>query len=172
MSEPLQIPEPTYDDPKEIYAFFGLTYYKAAVLEHGVMNLAVAMLAKNVPGVTVGDVDRLYESFDKKTFGQIINAAKTKFSFPRALEGDLALALEQRNYLAHRFFIVHDIDLLVPSGRRNMIDELIAILKHLKSVDARMDELWMTAWESFGITKEWIEKEMGKYVAHRQAHDA
>jgi hypothetical protein len=141
MNEPLQIPEPDYDDPKEIYAFFGLTYYKAAVLEHGVMNLAVAMLAKNVPGVTVGDVDRLYETFDKKTFGQIINAAKTRFSFPGALESDLTLALAQRNYLAHLFFIVHDIDLLVPSGRRKTIDELIAILKHLRSVDARMDEL-------------------------------
>lgn len=30
-----EIPNPDYDDPKEIYAFFGLTYCKAAVLEHG-----------------------------------------------------------------------------------------------------------------------------------------
>ncbi len=136
------------------------------------MNLAVALLAKNVPGVTVGDVDRLYESFDKRTFGQIINAAKAIFTFPSALESDIAIALEQRNYLAHRFFVVHDIDLLVPSGRRKMIDELIEILKHLKSVDTRMDEFWMSAWESFGIAKEGIEDQMQKYVAHRQAHDA
>ena len=83
MSEPPQIPVPNYDDPKEIYAFFGLTYYKAALLEHGVLNLAVALLAKDVPGITVGHVDRLYESFDRKTFGQVINAAKTKFVFPK-----------------------------------------------------------------------------------------
>lgn len=172
MSKVPPIPEPNYDDPKEIYAFFGLTYYKAAVLEHGVLNLAVAMLAKNTPGITVGDVDKLYESFDKKTFGQVIHAAKTKVAIPSDFEADLALALEQRNYLAHRFFIVHDIDLVVPSGRRKMIDELIEILKHLRSVDKRMDALWMTAWESFGITKEWIEQQMQEYVAHRQANDA
>jgi hypothetical protein len=172
MSEPPQIPAPDYDDPKEIYAFFGLTYYTAAVLEHGILNLAVALLAKNAPGVTVGDVDRLYESLDKQTLGQVINAAKAKFVFPKDLEADLADALTQRNYLAHRFFVVHDIDLLVPSGRRKMIDELIEILKHLKSVDARMDELWMRAWESFGITKEWIEQKMQEYVAQRREYDA
>lgn len=166
------IPEPSYDDPKEIYAFFGLTYYKAAVLEHGVLNLAVALLAKKTPGITVGDVDNLYASFDKRTFGHVISVAKTKFDFPSDLETDLALALEQRNYLAHRFFVVHDIDLMVPSGRRKMIDELIDILRHLRSVDARMDALWMTAWESFGITKEWIEKAMQEYVADRRENDA
>jgi len=105
-----------------------------------------------------------------KTLGQVIKAAKEKFAIPSDLDADLAQALEQRNYLAHRFFVVHDVDLMVPTGRRKMIDELIEILKHLKSVDARMDTLWMTAWESFGITKEWIEQQMQEYVAHRQTN--
>ena len=130
------------------------------------------MLAKNISGIIVDDVDKLYESFDEKTFGQVINAAKAKFSVSSDLEADLAIALKQRNYLAHRFFVVHDIDLMVPSGRREMIDELIEILEHLRLVDTRMDALWMTAWESFGITKEWIEQQMQEYVAHRQANDA
>lgn len=167
-----EIPQPDNDDPKEVYAFFGLTYYQAAVLEHGVLNLAVAMLAKNAPGITVGDVDKLYDSFDKKTFGPIIKAAtKSKCKIPDDLEADLSVALDQRNYLAHRFFIVHDIDFMIPAGRRKMIDELIEILKHLQSVDKRMDKLWMTAWESFGITKENIEQMMQEYVAHRRGND-
>ena len=172
MTQEPQIPEPDYDDPKEIYAFFGLTFYKANVLEHGVMNLAVALLAKDVPGVTVGHVDRLYESFDKKTFGQIMNAAKAGFDFSDSFAKELKVALDHRNYLAHRFFIVHDIDILTESGRRKMIDELIEILKHLKKVDREMDEMWMSAWEHLGITKEWIEEQMQKYVAHRRASDA
>lgn len=169
MNQQAQIPDPDYDDPKELYAFFGLTFYKANVLEHGVMNLAVALLAKDVPGVTVGDVDRLYESFDKKTFGQIIDVAKKRFAFSESFAADLQLALDQRNYLAHRFFIVHDVDLLTDSGRRKMIDELIGILKQLKNVDREMDEYWMSAWKQLGITKEWIEEQMQQYVAHRRA---
>lgn len=172
MSDAPAIPAPDYEDPKEIYAFFGLTYYKAAVLEHGVLNLAVAMLAKNVPGITIADVDALYESFDKHTFGQVIKAAKARFSLPNDLEADLTAAVEKRNYLAHRFWMVHDVDLLVPARRREMIDELIGILKLFKSVDSRMDELWMSAWVPFGITKEWIEHQMDEYVSHRRTHDA
>ncbi len=49
----VNIPEPNYDDPKELYAFFGLAYYNAALLEHDVLNLAVAMLAKQDEQVTV-----------------------------------------------------------------------------------------------------------------------
>ena len=162
-----EIPKPDYDDPKEVFAFFGLAYYQAAVLEHGVLNLAVAMLAKRVPGVTAGDVERLYESFEKSTFGEIIKAAKTRFEVPTDLEADLALALEKRNYLAHRFFFVHDIDFMTPSGKRKMIDELIEILEHFQSVDIRMDEIWLRAWESFGVTKEWIEQKTREFVSER-----
>ena len=54
------------------------------------------MLAKNISGITVDDVDKLYESFDEKTFGQVINAAKAKFSVSSDLEADLAIALKQR----------------------------------------------------------------------------
>lgn len=162
-----EIPKPDYDDPKEVFAFFGLAYYQAAVLEHGVLNLAVAMRAKGVPGITGGDVERLYESFDKSTFGKVIKAAKEKADIPSDLEADLALALEKRNYLAHRFFVVHDLDFMTPSGRRTMIDELIEILEHLQSVDRRMDDIWMNAWESFGITKEWIEQKTRDFVFER-----
>ena len=166
-----EIPKPDYNDPKEVFAFFGLAYYQAAVLEHGVLNLAVAMLAKRVPGITAGDVERLYESFAKSTFGQVINAAKAKFDIPSGLEADLALVLERRNYLAHRFFVVHDIDFMKPSGRRKMIDELIQILEHFQSVDMRMDEIWIRAWESFGITKEWIEQKTREFISERYACD-
>ena len=172
MNQESKIPEPDYEDPKEIYAFFGLTFYKANVLEHGVLNLTVALQAKNVPGVTVGDVNNLYESFDNQTFGRVISVAKKHFNFSDSFSDDLNIALNQRNYLAHRFFIDHDIDMLTDSGRRDMIDELIEILKHLRKVDSEMDEKWLSAWEYLGITKEWIEKEMQKYVEHRRENDA
>lgn len=172
MDQEPNIPIPNYEDPKEIYAFFGLTFYKANVLEHGVLNLAVALQGKKVQGITVGDVNDLYESFDKKTFGHVISIAKKHFNFSDAFADELNIALNQRNYLAHRFFIDHDIDMLTDSGRRNMIDELVDILKHLIKVDLEMDEIWMSAWEYLGITKEWIEQEMEKYVEYKRENNA
>ncbi|GMV68545.1 MAG: hypothetical protein AMXMBFR76_09840 [Pseudomonadota bacterium] len=53
MTAKLTPPAPNYDDLKELYAFFGLAFNKANVLEHGVMNLAVALLAQGNLGITV-----------------------------------------------------------------------------------------------------------------------
>lgn len=166
MSNP--IPEPDYEDEKELWAFFGLAYYKTQVLEQGVVNLAVAMQARGVEGVTVGDVDSLYDAFDRKTFGRIIKAARTLFEFPEEVEKDLEKALEYRNYLAHRFFLSHDADLLTPEGRRKIIGELIDILKFLNPLDEIIDEIWTRAWEPLGMTKEWIAEQFKAIDEHRK----
>ena len=160
-----EIPTPDSEDPKEVFALFGLAFYQAAVLERGVLNLAVAMLAKDKPEITTGDVENLYATFGKSTFGKVIKAARANFEIPSGLEADLAVALEMRNYLAHRFFVVHEIDFMKPSGRRKMIDELIEILEHLMSVDKRTDKIWERDRESFGITEEWVEQKKREIVA-------
>lgn len=166
------IPEPDYDDPKELYAFFGLAFYNAALLEQGILNLAVAMEARGNDGVTVGDVDKLYESHDRDTFGRIIHKAKELFNFSTEIETDLIKALEYRNYLAHKFFVEHDTDLLTHEGRVKMIDELIKIMEHVKPLDEKMDGIWMNAWEPYGITPEWIENQLNAYAEHRRSKNA
>lgn len=155
---PREIPEPDYDDPKELYAFFGLTFYKAQVLEQGVVNLAVALNAQGKGNVTTGDVLDLYEDYGRKTFGKVLRAAQQLITFPPSLEADLEKALEYRNYLAHTFFVGHSHDALHEEGRRGMIDELRTILEFLTRVDAEFDPVWMSAWHALGITKDWLER--------------
>jgi hypothetical protein len=46
------IPEPNYDDPNELYTFFGVTFYYAQCLEQGIVNLAVALRASGIGGLT------------------------------------------------------------------------------------------------------------------------
>lgn len=157
-------PQPDYDDPKELYAFFGLAFYKANILEQGVVNLAVALMAQGNLGVTVGDVNRLYDSFDTKTFGPVLRIAKERYSFTSEFSKKLDQALSYRNYLAHGFFKQHDINHMSEDGRKIMIDELIEIWMHLAEADRIIDEYWMSAWEANGITKEWIAKQMNTYV--------
>lgn len=168
MSSPLAPPQPEYDDPKELYAFFGLAFYKANVLEHGVMNLAVALMAEGNLGITVDDVNHLYESFETKTFGQVVRVAKDRYQFSDEFSLDLDKALAYRNHLARGFFREHDIDHMGESGRRTMIDKHA----HIAKVDKVMDEYWMAAWAKYGISKEWIEKEIKNYVAAVRPNDA
>lgn len=172
MQEDIAPPVPDYDDPKDLYAFFGLAFYKANVLEHGVLNLAVALLAQGNLGVTVGDVSNLYESFDSKTFGYILRVAKQRYSFSDEFTAALDKALAYRNHLAHGFFKEHDLDHMSRSGRKKMIDELIEIWTHLAKVDKVMDQYWMSAWEEHGVTQDWIDKQIQADVKAARSNDA
>ncbi|MBN1844834.1 MAG: hypothetical protein JW810_04060 [Sedimentisphaerales bacterium] len=163
-----EIPKPEYDDPKELYAFFGLAFYNAQVLEQGVVNLAVALNAKGKGNVTVGDVLGLYEDYDGKTFGKVLGAAQQFTTFSPSLEVDLKKVLGYRNYLAHSFFIEHSEDALHGDGRRAMIDELRTILEFLVRVDSEFDPVWMSAWHVLGVTQEWFER---KFAEIRQVRD-
>lgn len=164
MTDDAEILVPDYDDPKELWAYFGLAFYRANVLERGVLNLAVALLSKKVDGLTGDKVRSLYEEHDSKTFGQVIGIAKRLFEFDEHTEQDLRRALDDRNYLAHDFFASHDIDLLTESGRRKMLDELVQIAVRLKTIDRRMDPIWMSAWRHLGVTPEWVDQQMQLYV--------
>lgn len=163
-----EIPQPDYDDPKELYAFFGLTFYNAQVLEQGVVNLAVALNAKGKGNVTVDDVLGLYEDYGGKTFGKVLRAAEQFTTFPPSLEADLKKALHYRNYLAHSFFVQHSEDAIHEKGRRAMIDELSEILRFLVRVDTEFDPVWMSAWHALGVNEEWFQR---KFMEIQQVHE-
>lgn len=166
------VPDPEYDDEKELWAFFGLAFYRMNLLEQGVINLAVALSARNIEGVTVKDVDRLYDDYDQNTFGKIFRAANSLMDLPEGIEADLQKALRYRNYLAHSFFLSHDADLITENGRKKMIDELAEIMEFLGSLDKAVDDLWMNAWEVLGITREWIEDNYKQFIDARRRGDA
>ena len=159
---PEDIPPPDYDDPKELYAFFGLTFFHAQVLEQGIVNLAVALQARGIGGVTAGEVLELYQGLEGRTFGNVLNAARGLMAIPDSLDHDLEQARRHRNYLAHHFFVDHDCDLLSESGRNGMIDELHSILTFILRVDAECDRVWMTAWGALGLSQAWFDQEFAR----------
>ena len=156
------VPNPDYDDPKEVYAFFGLAFYRAQVLEQGIVNLAVALHAKGVGSLTMGDVLDLYHGIEGKTFGSVLNAARKLTSIPAVIDADLEQARLHRNRLAHVFFVEHSEHLLTAAGRRTMIDELRIMLGFLIRVDEAFDEIWMKAWSAVGVTQSWFDREFEK----------
>jgi translation initiation factor RLI1 len=158
------IPEPTYDDPKELYAFFGMAMYQVQLLEQGITNLIVGLRIKGQYKPTVGDVIKLYEGADRHTLGQLLNAVRQLQPFSSELDDQVIEALQKRNYLAHRFFVEHAEDLLSEQGRRGMIDELIKTIRVLKAVDSEVDDLWITIWSRYGLTRARIERELEKLL--------
>lgn len=151
------IPSPDYGDPKELYAFFGLTFYRAQVLEQGIVNLAVALQAKGIGKITVGDTIALYEGLEGRTFGNVLKAARTLTAIPSSLDTDLEQARVYRNRLAHAFFVANSENLLTAQGRATMIDELHSMLKFLIRVDKEFDKVWLAAWSAIGVSQSWFD---------------
>jgi hypothetical protein len=152
------IPTPEYDDPKELYAFFGLTFYAAQVLEQGVVNLAVALKAAGDPKVTSQLFQDLYDEVGTKTFGRVLQIAREHMAIPAAIDADLTVALKKRNHLAHHFFVEHDLDIRIEAGRRKCIDLLVDDLRFFKRVDADFDPIWQEAWVRFGVTQDVLKR--------------
>jgi hypothetical protein len=153
-----EIPTPDYEDAKELWAFFGLTFYNAQVMEQGLVNLAVGLYAARDPRITLDTVQGLFSTMDSKTFGSVLRAAREVVSIPSGLDADLSQALDVRNRLAHRFFVEHDADLLSDASRRRMIDELRGYLLFFKRVDPELDKLWHAAWAKLGVTETIIQE--------------
>ena len=165
------IPIQDYDDPKELYAFFGLTFYAAQVLEQGVVNLAVALKASGDPNVTSQLILDLYDDVGTKTFGRVLHIARDHMTIPATIDADLSVALKKRNHLAHHFFVEHDHDILTDAGRRKCIDLLIDDLPLFKRVDTDFDPIWQGAWAQFGITQDVIDRMLEEIGIKRPAEN-
>lgn len=155
-----EIPQPDYNDPKEVFAFFGLAAYCAQLLQQGITNLLVGLQILGKQKLTWIHVRNLYDNADRGTLGILLRSVRELSAFDSKLDDELAEALKNRNYLMHQFFVDHSTSLLSVSGKRKMIDELQNIIAVFKSVDQKVDELWLSIWGKYGFTKELIEQEL------------
>lgn len=155
-----EIPDPDYEDPKEVFAFFGLAAYSAQLIEQGLSNLFVGLHVVYKKKPTWNDVRLMFENADKKTLGRLLKDVRKLVPFKSELEEELQKVLKKRNYLAHHFFVEHSEDFLHEKGRRQMIDELREIIAIFQVADPQIDELWHSLWEKYGFTEERIEQEL------------
>jgi len=166
-----EIPEPESSDAKEVFSFFGLCSYCAQVLEEGLINLAVGLRIRGQTRLVVGGIDLLFEEIGKRTLGQLIKDVRRHVDVPAEIEKTLQGALQDRNFLAHRFFASHDIDFASARGRTEMITELRQITDRFQRVDGQLQPITDALWERLGITKEMIQGALAKMKAEAKQRD-
>src|SRR5438270_8989037 len=92
---------------KEVYARFGLAFYCAQVLEHGIVNAMVVLhlipsrrhLA-GTPEAWANWVDNFMSRHFETTMGRMIRDLQSVTTIPSNLEDLLRQALQKRNWLA------------------------------------------------------------------------
>src|SRR5437867_2890059 len=121
--------------------------------------------------VTQADVDSLFDTFETRTFGQLLREARSLIAVPTDLDTKLAEALRRRNDLAHRFFARLSEDSMSDAGRIEMIDELRNTILLFEEVDTAMTAIREPLSERLGISREMGQKELDSMLARAATRD-
>lgn len=165
------VPEREGSEAKEVFAFFGLAMYHAQVLEQELIIFAVMLHLSGRTRITRADVERLFETFEARTFGQLLREARSLTVIPSDLETKLAEALRARNDLSHSFFARRSEDFMSDGGRVEMISDLRAATALFEEVDAAVTAIREPLSRKLGISAEVAQRELDKMLARAAARD-
>ncbi|MFH1674662.1 MAG: hypothetical protein ABIF87_14725 [Pseudomonadota bacterium] len=158
----------TYDEDehvKTVYAHFGLAFYFAQVLEHGIVNMLVFVdllpkrAGKPIPRKQwIKELDLFLNSHFQMTLGKMIRSFKEVMDVPEDLEILLSTALKKRNFLAHDYFRERATEFMSYQGREKMIEELDKNKLFFEQADTRLNEIIEPLRKRSGITDEHLQK--------------
>ncbi|RAO23957.1 hypothetical protein ONO23_06069 [Micromonospora noduli] len=145
-------------DIKTTYAHFGLAFYRAAVLEHELVNiLAMTRLVS-----ARREAERLlsdpWDDTFKSTMGKLVKQLEPQLQADPDLVADLTKALKLRNHLAHAFWRERAEDFCSDEGRATMIDFLVEARNLFQDVDERLTMTFGAgSMREAGVTAEVVE---------------
>ena len=152
------IPEVDSDDPKEVFAFYGLASYLSQVFEQEVILFAVMFRLRDAKGRV--SADDLFDKLDRQTLGQVLNEARRSARIPDRADALVSEAAAARNRLVHGFFQVNSDLFLSAGGRLSMIQELRSFAAMFQEADASLVAIRLPVANELGLTDEWIAHEL------------
>ncbi|CAN7696847.1 hypothetical protein [Caballeronia sp. LjRoot31] len=157
------------DHVRDVYAHFGLAIYLAQCLEQSIFQhlLFFDHFPKAVAEFKSKDawIDA-FDAFEARelghTMGKLIRRIKDVGKPTEVIQALLSGALEQRNWLAHRYFSDRAVSFTQESGRDAMIAELGVIQTLFRDTAREIDALTMPTAKKYGLTDEALEKVMAE----------
>jgi hypothetical protein len=156
INTPRDAPEPETADEKEVYAFYGLASYQAQVAERGLIQLALLLRLRDVPGANQDTYDREYRALSTLTFGQILKGLTSDQTLADDLRTLLRRALQIRNHLTHHFFWDFAEDWVTERGRLFMIEKLREAIRLFSAVDEAVGDLADEMGRKLGVGRDRI----------------
>jgi len=160
------------DEPKEVFAFYGLAMYQAQVLETALLNLLVALQACGRAGVTRTDIDAWFASHETKTFGTLVASVRRLTPISDEVEELVREALGGRNHLAHHFFREHAEDFISVSGARRMIEALRIQISLFQKAQQAFEAICEPILGKLGVSQTLIDMLMNEAYQRARASDA
>jgi hypothetical protein len=145
---------------REVFAYFGRTYYLAEVLHRGLCNLYVVTQLPETGPVTRYRVEEHMAAAFKMTLGQVWNSVA--FRFPPDGQRRVECAVERRNFLAHHFWFERIHLMSSADGRAQMMAELEQDASLFEQADSVVEALDPDQWKRFGLDETYLEAAMAE----------
>ncbi len=164
--------DPADEHVKTVYAHYGLAFYLAQSLEHGLANafVYVDLFARKARTVRTSEewtaeFDSLMGRNFEQTLGRLIRDLREATAVPPELQAKLSQALTRRNWLSHHFFRERAEEFVSARGRDSMIRELEEAQVLFQAAEDLLDQTIKPMREKHGFTDERLEKLYTDYVS-------
>ena len=146
---------------REVYAYYGLTMYHIQCLERTLVMLGTTVYNSNADHMTREQFDANLETNSKKTLGQLIFKIKKSVDLPDDFEKKLNDALENRNFIAHRYFWGRAMKFSHTRGQEEMLAELTQLSTYFENMDRELTLVQRKWSNAKGVTDDAIYQVMG-----------
>jgi hypothetical protein len=155
--------EPDDDLIREVYARFGLAYYESECLHR---SLCIALAWSTLPPPDLTTQPRVEERLAKAfslTLGEVVDRLQNLL--PEQFLTSLPLAVERRNFLAHRFWFERAHLMFSEEGGRRLIAELQEYCDAFDRLD-KQTGVWLTLKRGeLGFTDEMLHASLEEVLA-------
>ncbi len=141
---------------KEVFTQFGEAYCSSEVLHRGLCYTYALATFDEAEDITRPRIEEKLALAFSLTLGQIVE--KTKGLFPSELQERLQVALDKRNYLAHRFWFERNHLMFSEPGLLELRQELLELTDLFGRSDEAITEYFEPKRQSMGITDELIQE--------------
>jgi hypothetical protein len=142
---------------KEVYANFGLAYYLSECIHKELCHIQ-AISFQSASHITRPRIEENLSYTYSLTLGQVKDQLKDRL--PQDLLSKLVFALEQRNFLAHRFWFERAHLMFSHEGLESMIAELESMAKLFSNLDLDLSEYARPKYEKLGLTEEILQQHL------------
>lgn len=145
------------DLAKDVYAYYGLTAYRAHILERGLVNvLATAFWPLSLPWASEEEYQGRFDQLSKLTMGPLVDRV-CRAGIQPELAGELRVAVKERDRLTNRFFSEHAWQFASPGGLLRILDDLDRMRAVFERCDAEVDAITYAWFAANGVTAEHFE---------------
>ncbi len=148
---------------REVFTQFGVAYCCSETLHRGLCIISALVTFEKIEDVTRPRVEEKLTRAFSLTLGQIVKG--TKGLFPSDLQQQLEVALNRRNYLAHRFWFERNHLMFSEQGLVELLQELIEITKLFSDLDEATTEYFMPKFRALGLTDDLLQGCLTRIIA-------